>query len=176
MLSFIKEALTIGEGATGLLTGSTSAIKGVMDLVRKPNPDLSEIKALAAEAIDKLLEAKTAQMAMQDALLKLQDEQKKRDRFQAEAQRYVLTKTDMGGFVYALRPDQARGEQEHYLCTSCFEAEVKSMLQPVNFNTLGCTRCGEKVFKSDGRDNGARVARRGLSTRYDILNPYGDDD
>lgn len=173
MLSFIKDALTIGEGATGLLTGSTAAVKGVMDLVRKPDPDLSEVKALAAEAIDKLLEAKTAQMAMQDALLKLQDEQKKRDRFQAEAERYVLTKTDMGGFIYALRAAQKRDEPEHYLCASCFEGEIKSVLQPVNFNTLGCTRCGEKVFKSDGRDNGARVGR-GLSSRYDILNPYAE--
>lgn len=170
MMSFIKEALSMGEGAAGLLTASTSAIKGVVELVRKPNPDLVEIKSLAADAIDKLLEAKSAQMAMQDKLLKLEDELRKRDQFQQEAQRYALVKTELGGLVYTLKPDEARGQPAHDLCAACFDREIKSMLQPVDFNTLGCNTCGARVLKPDGRMR-AQIGR--IETGWDMLDPYG---
>ncbi|WP_323790097.1 hypothetical protein [Thalassovita sp.] len=153
MTSFIKEALELGTGAAGLISGSTTAIKGVLDLVRKPNPDMTEIKFLAADAVDKLLEAKQAQMAMQDKILELENELKQRDRFQEEAKRYTLTKTDMGGFVYTLKPSEAGREPQHDLCASCFERDIKSVLQPVDFNTLECPRCKARVFKGDGQAN-----------------------
>lgn len=151
MMSAIKEALELGEGTTGLITSSAAAIKGVLDLVRKPDPDLVEIKSLAGDAIDKVIEAKQAQMAMQDKILELENELKKRDRFQMEAQRYTLTKTDMGGFVYALKPSEAGSEPMHDLCATCFDSEIKSVLQPVDFNTLECPRCKARVFKGDGQ-------------------------
>ena len=151
LFSFITEALSIGDGATKLVTGTAAAVKSLVDLTRKPNPDLTEIKALAIDALDKLLEAKAAQMQQQDKLMELEDKLRKQDRFLQEAQRYALAKTDLGGLVYTLKPDDARGEPAHDLCAACFDREVKSVLQPVDFNTLGCPTCGGKVLKPDGR-------------------------
>lgn len=165
LTSFIAEILTVGEGATNLITGSASAVKAVVELVRKPNPDLVEIKAIAVDAIDKLMEAKTAQMMQQDKLLELENQIRKRDRFQQESQRYALTKTELGGFVYTLKPDDPSGEPAHDICAACFEREIKSVLQAVNFNTLGCPACGAQVFKPDGR-SGAMIGAVGRSDRF----------
>lgn len=164
MMSVISDALALTNGVTGFVTGATAAVKGIVEMTKKPAPDVSEIKRLAIEVIDQLLEAKAAQMTMQDALMKLQDEQKKRDRFQAEAHRYALTRTDLGAMVYSLKPDEARGEPPHDLCATCFEDQIKSVLQPVKSNTLGCNRCGGTFLKPDGRDSGIMFAP-GRSTR-----------
>ena len=163
----------IGGSLSGVKSG-TEIAKDIRDLVSKPDPDLSEIKVRLVGLIDQLLHAKEAQMAIQDALLELQREQLRLDRFAQEATRYQLANTDMGGLVYSLKPDDQSGEPPHDLCASCFQRGQKSILQRVGFNTLGCTQCNERVYRSDGTGK-ARTAR--IQTGFDILDPYaGSDD
>ncbi|MCI5041033.1 MAG: hypothetical protein MRY81_15280 [Donghicola eburneus] len=151
MLNTFKELIETGIAATSLIKGSTSAVKGALDLLREDEPDLTEIKTALMQSLDDLLETKAAQAQMQDEIMKLEDELRKRDRFQQQEHRYALTKTDMGGLVRSLKPEHADGEPAHDLCTACFDKEVKSVLQPVDFNTLGCPICKSRVYKSDGR-------------------------
>jgi hypothetical protein len=158
-----------GTGATALKTG-TEFLQGAKELLSRKDPDLLALKQLISDVYDELIIAKKAQMAQQDALMELQNQLKKSDAFQAEKARYTLTKTELGGFVYALKPGDNGGEPAHDLCVSCFQDEVKSVLQPVDFNTLGCPRCGSKVLKPDGRSE-VRFGR--LETGWDVLDPYG---
>lgn len=152
MLETIGAALGLVSTTAGAVAAVTTTARGIVDLVRGPEPDIVEIKRLASLLLDEIIDAKARQMELKDTLLKLQDEAKKRDHFAHEARRYALTQTDMGAMVYALVPDHARGEPVHYLCTSCFEADVKSVLQPGDRpNTLACPRCGSRFLKSDGR-------------------------
>lgn len=164
--SAIKEALAFGTGATGMLEGAVKAIGGLVQLTRKPDPDFDQIKAFASDAIDKLFEAKKAQMAMHEKLVELEQELRKRDRFHAEAERYALTKTEMGSLVYSLKPGDPRGEPAHDLCAACFEREVKAMLQPVDFNTLECPVCKARALKPDGR--AIIMTGGGRGSRWDI--------
>ena len=164
----------------GLAGGSLSGVKSITeiakdikDLVSKPNPDLSEINLRLVGLMDQLLAAKQAQMTLQNALLDLQREQQRLDRFSQEATRYQMAKTDMGGLVYTLKPGHENGEPPHDLCASCFQRGQKSILQRVGFNTLGCSQCNERVYRSDGTGQ-ARTAR--IQAGWDVLDPYSGDD
>lgn len=165
LMSAITELLGIGDGTAKLVSGSATAVKAVMDLTRKPNPDLAAIKAMASDAFDKAFEAQARQMQQQDRLMELERHIRKQDHFLQEAQRYALAKTELGGFVYALKPGDLSGEPAHDLCAACFDREVKSVLQPVDFNTLGCPTCGGKVLKPDGR-SGVLVGPTSRENRF----------
>jgi hypothetical protein len=171
MYSNIKEAIETGTLAAGLIGTVTTSLKSILDLTRKPNPDIAEVKALAADAIDKLLEAKTVQMDMQQRLVDLENELRKRNGFRDQAERYVLERSELGGLYYTLKSADETGEPPHDLCASCFEDEVKAVLQPVNFNTLKCPKCSSTVLKPDGRSE-ARYGK--IRTGFDVLDPYRD--
>ena len=152
-LADIAAALGIaGTGLSAIKTG-TEIIQGAKELVSGKDPDLLALKQKLSDLYDELIIAKKAQMTMQDTLLKLQDEAKQAEAFDAEAHRYVMTRTSQGATIYSLRPDEARGEPLHDLCPNCFQNKKKSMLQPVAMNTLGCNICGGTFLKPDGQQH-----------------------
>lgn len=145
--------------------GMDIAQKG-MALVSKPDPDVMALKLHIAELQQELVTSKQAYMAVYDALLELKRKAEQAERFEREAGKYALSKTDMGAFVYALKPEHAGTEPAHELCTTCFEQHIKSVLQPTNFNTLGCAKCGAKFLKSDGSSVGASVGYSSPRDKY----------
>ena len=170
--SVIETALDLGTRAGGTLGATATGLRAVLDLAKKPDADLTEIKSRLVDLMDQLIQAKEAQMMTQKALLELQQEQVRRERFALEVERYALSATDMGGLVYELKPDDDRGEPPHSLCANCFEQGQKSILQRVAHNTFGCPRCKARVFK-DFKKLG--VVSGSLRTGYDVLDPYRDD-
>ncbi|MCC5965527.1 MAG: hypothetical protein JJU24_05260 [Natronohydrobacter sp.] len=167
--SVIETALDLGTKAGGTLGATATGLRAVLDLAKRPDADLTEIKTRLVDLIDQLIQAKEAQMMTQNALLELQQEQARDQRFADEAARYTLSETDMGGLVYALKPDHKNGEPRHCLCANCFEQRQKSILQRVAHNTLGCPRCKAQVYM-DFKESGPRSG--GLHTRWDVLDPY----
>jgi hypothetical protein len=151
MMTELAAILGISTQAVGLAKGATEFAQGIKGLVNKPDVDAGELKQLVSDLLDRLLRLQKEQLAMQAELLDFQNEQGKRSRFHGEKHRYTMVKTELGAIIYSLKPDDARGELPHDLCTNCFDDDVKSVLQPVDFNTLGCPKCGSKFFKPDGR-------------------------
>lgn len=158
-LSDIANLVGLAGTATAALKTGTETVQSVKELVSRKDPDLLALKKLVCDLYEELIVAKKAQMLQQEALVDLQRQAKKAKAFQAEKPRYVLTRTELGGILYALRPEEARGEAPHDLCPGCFQDEVKSVLQPVDHNTLGCSRCATRVFKPDGRGSGILIGR-----------------
>lgn len=158
------------------LNGAKTAVglaKDLRETVNKPDPDVLALRQKVAELQVEIITNKEAYLAVYDALLDLQRKAEQAEKFQLDAARYKMTQTDMGAVVYSLRPECAEGEPPHEICASCFGNDIKSVLQPVDFNTLGCGRCGGKFFKSDSKTR-IMTAGGGLRTGFDILNPYGD--
>lgn len=164
MLLELSMALAGLKAASGGVADATSLVEHIKKAFSAPEVDVTEAKQLSLELLNILIDTKTAQMTIQDQLLALQQELQKQDRFTTQAARYELTQTDMGATIYTLKEDDETGDASHDICADCFEDAIKSHLQPVAHNTLGCNRCGGKFLKKDGRSSGIMSvpSRRGL--------------
>lgn len=151
MLEAIAAILTYGGSALGLAKGATDITKDIKALIDKPDVDTSAAKQLISDLLDRLIRLQMEQMAMKTALLELDKEQRRIDRFEADAVRYTLTRTEQGSLVYEFDTSKGDGQPAHCICATCYDKQIKSILQPVGFNTLGCGQCGGQFFKPDGR-------------------------
>lgn len=149
----IAEILSIATETGGILKTSTEIVDSIKNISGGKRPDAVEAEKLILSLYKQLNEAQVNQMAIQTALLKVQSELEKMDRFEQEAARYTLAETDMGGRVYTLKPNDPMGEPPHEICATCHDQQIKSILQPAPdaFNTLACFRCGTRVLKGDNR-------------------------
>lgn len=151
MIGEITALLGLAGATTGTISGATTAVKDIKALFDKPDIDVTSAKQLISELHDKLLKAQSDHIAIKGALLDIQEEQRSTEQFQTQAARYALVQTDMGAMIYELKQTCANGEPIHYLCTTCYEKQIKSILQPEGFNALGCPSCGTQFRKSDQR-------------------------
>lgn len=159
MLTEFLTALGLVQQTAAVIDSAASLTEKVKKMISGPEPDTVAAKLLVLEIAEKLIEARTTQSKQQEVLAQLQKVIERNERFDHEAQRYALQKTDLGGFVYTLKPDHADGQPPHDLCAACFDDRKKSILQFTQMNTLTCPKCGATALKSDGRDSGIRVGR-----------------
>lgn len=159
MLEAMATLITTGTSLIGLAKGATDAAHGLKALVEKPDVDATAAKNLISDLLDRLIRLQAEQIAMQGTILELREEQHRVDKFQAEAVRYVLTRTEQNSLVYELDPAKANGEPAHCICAACYEKQIKSILQPVARNTLTCGRCGGTFYKPDGQGSGIMIGR-----------------
>jgi hypothetical protein len=107
------------------------------------------------EIIDKLIEAKQAQMAQLDEITSLKAEIAKFSDWETQKQRYELKAVGTGVSAYMLKPS-ARGEESpHWLCPTCFENCKKSHLQfSAKMHSFGsvyrCAGCDSHITVKSG--------------------------
>ena len=106
-----------------------------------------------------LLDAQNAALADKQTMSRLSDEIAALKRqlealgeWEAEKQRYVLTRSDKGAFTYDLKPEFSAVEPFHRLCTTCFGNGKKSLL-----HTTKAIRGGE-IVKCYGCDAEFKLA------------------
>ena len=155
--TIVSLAGLVGTSMTGLKT-TTEIAQNIKGLVGKPDADVTATKQLVSELLDRLIQLQTEHVAMQRAIADVLEEQRRTDQFQAETERYALKRTELGALVYELKDVDASGEAAHCICATCYEKQVKSILQPVGRNTLGCNICGGRFLKPDGQSSGIMVA------------------
>lgn len=159
MLETMAALISTGTSLIGLAKGATDTAQGLKTLVEKPDVDATATKNLVSDLLDRLIRLQAEQIAMHGTILQLREEQYRIDKFQAEAVRYILTRTEQNSLVYELDPNKANGEPPHCICATCYEKQIKSILQPVAHNTLKCGQCGGTFYKPDGQDSGIRFGR-----------------
>ncbi|ETD85757.1 hypothetical protein ACTTAF_06340 [Rhodobacter capsulatus] len=159
MLETISALVAVGTSTLGLTKSATETAQSLKALFDKPEVDATATKQLISDLLDRLISLQTAQIAMHGTIRDLEQEQRRVEKFEADAVRYALTKTEQGALVYELKPEHAQTEPPHCICATCYQKQVKSILQPVARNTLGCHVCGGKFFKPDGQGSGILVGR-----------------
>ncbi|WP_097071321.1 cysteine-rich KTR domain-containing protein [Rhodobacter maris] len=151
-MSDIASIIGLVGTATSSIVGATEATKNLKQIFSRAEVDLTASKQLILELLDKLIEAKHDQMAIEEGVLALQRELQQRDEFQAELARYILTDTGRGAAVYRLKDGDQSGEPPHQICPSCAANAKKSILQPslTRHNCLYCPACRAEFLANIG--------------------------
>lgn len=131
------------------------ALKTAFDLAKglKDIDDATRRNAAVIELQEKILGAQAAQAALIDRVSELEKEVTKLKAWDADKQRYKLTKLRPGVVCYALKEGMENGEPSHRLCASCYNGGHKSFLadetwQPGRAHVLVCHDCGAYIYLS----------------------------
>lgn len=148
-MSDIASILAPVGAASGHLLTATEIGKNLKEVFRRPEVDIAAYKQLVLDLLNKLIDAKRAQMQIEEAVMDLQRDLKHRDQFEAELARYTLADTGRGARVLALKPDDPKGEPAHSICPDCAARRKKSILQPDpdNLNYLICFSCKSRFLR-----------------------------
>lgn len=137
------DPITAITGTWESLKVATGLGKAVMDL--KIEGEVREkviaMRDALLDAQQRMFEVQASQMEMTEKVRRLEEELAKYQGWEREKERYALTKTKVGTFVYQLKPDAANGEPQHELCVLCFNDGLKSILQRSNGIFMFCQRC-----------------------------------
>lgn len=146
----IAALVSLAGTASQTILTATEIGKNLKQAFRAPEIDVAASKQLVLELLDKLIDAKTTQMEIQEAVLTLQRDLQDRDRFEADLARYALEDTGRGAVVYALKQDDGTGDPPHRLCPACVANRKKAILQPATNrqNCLACPVCNAR-FPAD---------------------------
>lgn len=140
----------LGEAVMGL-----SALKTALDVAKglKGIDDAVRVNAAVIELQENILAAQEAQATLVKRVGELEAEVARLKAWDGEKQRYQLTNVGSGVLAYALKDGMENGEPPHQLCTSCFQAGFKSMLNKQTWNpglasVLICNDCGWYAYLS----------------------------
>jgi len=116
------------------ITSIRAAIDLTQAMLKKRDDKLiaSKVDEMAghlSEALGKLIQAQSAQLAQLDEITALKAEIKKFGNWEAEKQRYELKGVGHGVMAYMLKPDVRGPESPHWLCPTCFDNGKKAYFQ-----------------------------------------------
>lgn len=143
------DAVTINAAFTGFKTA--------VDIIKK----LIELKAFAdhqvllADLTGAVISAQgaTLQFQAENAALisektNLEKELLRLKTWEAEKQRYELKEVGRNVFAYVLKESMRGGEPIHWICTNCYNDNVKSILQDFGTEIRDCPRCKHRICPS----------------------------
>ncbi|MBN7785171.1 hypothetical protein JYP51_09590 [Ponticoccus gilvus] len=165
-LSTITALIGAGSNLAGMTKTATEVTQNLRALLAKPNPDTEATDRLVSDLLERLIALQSEQLAMQGAMLELREEQRRIDRFTANADRYALKRTEQGSLVRELKASHAAGDPIHCVCAECYEKKIISFLQLAGHNTFRCGNCDGIVYMDDGRGSGIMVAPA-RNTKFD---------
>ena len=121
---------SIAAAVSGLKTAGDIA-KGMLDL--KAAGDVQgkviELQNVILNAQSSALAAQSEQMILLQRVGELEKQVSRAEAWEAEVVRYKLKDYGDGRFAYELKSEAANGDPPHRLCTTCFHAGKKSILQ-----------------------------------------------
>jgi rubrerythrin len=96
--------------------------------------------------------AQAAESALADRVRELEAQVREFEDWKAEKERYELVPLHDGALAYAIKPSMQGVEPAHYICPSCYQKRVKSILQGVTYHLGGhqlkCPVCKLEVQHS----------------------------
>lgn len=91
-------------------------------------------------------------------------------RWEQEKQRYQLHQFPAGTLAYLIKPEVQGSEPAHYICATCYQSGVKSILQACEdgwYTAFKCHPCGSVIRNEKIPDSGAMVMTFGDGNRWD---------
>ena len=111
------------------------------EFTKELNSAVINMQSAVMDAQSMTLEAQGEQSRLIARVVELEEELKQKVNWEGEKARYELT-TWGGNHVYQLREDLKQdSEPTHFLCPTCYENGVKSILQAFNWDNRPHTRC-----------------------------------
>ena len=118
----------VGEVFAGL-----GALKTAFDIAKglKDIDDATRRNAAVIELQEKILAAREAQSALLERVSELEEEVASFEKWDAEKERYELKQLVPAAptFAYTLKSDAKPSEAFHCICASCYQRQIKSILQ-----------------------------------------------
>lgn len=130
--------------AAGTIIKSMVGIKASVDINSKAIELQSIIISLQAD----IGNAIASQMQLAQKNQQLEDQLSAIEDFRSDAKRYKLFEAWRGSMVYALKESMSNGEPPHYLCTRCYQANQKSILNGAPDGEKGWTYYKCPICKS----------------------------
>ena len=154
-ISQVLEVLSKGTKATNGAISVGDKIKTFFKSSKSSGNE--ELEALVMELMSEVKDAKIANLDLKEQLIMLRDNAMKANARSEDFDRYELWETPTGSIVYQLKKMGDQEEPHHYLCPTCKEGGIKSILQG-HEEYRSCPKCetGFKFKKSEI----IRVARR----------------
>lgn len=148
---------------TEAATSASGALKGAVDLAKEVNALQVDynVKSKTIDLLDKLIDARTSQFALTELLgeakqqiVELETQLTKKQDWETEKLNYELFHPITNTVVYVLKPTGESDFKPHYLCPTCYESGLKSMLQyqssSIAYKVLMCHKCSsEYKFPKD---------------------------
>ncbi|ECD4943428.1 hypothetical protein ACFLJF_005845 [Salmonella enterica] len=140
-------------------SGFFSAIKDSLEALKKAY-DLKQSIAIdqavnkVYEQLNSLQEQLIMQRSRHDAISREKDAIERElinlKQHLQDAERYELHQLEAGGIVYRVKPGYESGQPLHYWCASCYDQQIKSVLQPGipknGHNVLHCNNCNSTIL------------------------------
>lgn len=142
---------------TSAASSAAAPIKGAVDLAKEIN-NLNvdyNVKSKTIDLLDNLLDARQGQMLLSELLeeaknriIELESLLKKKQEWVDEKSKYEIHHPIPKTVVYRLRQSDNPQFTPHYLCATCYESDVKSILQYKTTNlayiTMLCHKCNSE--------------------------------
>lgn len=125
------------QGAISSLKLAADISRSMMDMKNMADVQGKVILLQSAllEAQNAALSATAAQFELQEKIRLLEAQLKDKGDWDTEKGRYLLVAPWHGpAQVYALRREDAKGEQPHYVCPSCYHSGKKKIMNPIKKN------------------------------------------
>jgi hypothetical protein len=122
----------------GQIAAAVSSLKAAGDIAKGllSLKTMAEVQSKAIELNQQIIDAQhqifsanAAQAALVDEVRDLKGQLARMKDWDAQKKRYQLKSPFPGAMAYAVKKEMNEGEPPHYLCTSCFQKEERSILQ-----------------------------------------------
>ena len=112
------------------------------------NQAIIDMQSIVINAQDAALTAQTREASLTSRIAELEQEVVGFKDWDEVAGRYVLSNVDGGEAIAYRLPEEMKKANEpmHYICASCYESHVKSILQPLG-SVMECPKCAYRVTR-----------------------------
>lgn len=159
------ELLEAAQKVTGATKAVVDVAKSVIEITGRKTVDHDILKERVSKLLETVLDLQQAQMllsqqnqslidaqsAYKQRITELEEEIRRFDAFDREAENYELASVGPDAHVYRLKPSTQSNGTAHDLCVACYGKRKKSVLQfqryEPNTNVLRCNDCGAEVHK-----------------------------
>ncbi len=130
LLSTADETFGAADRALGNVEKAGSIIKRIKGFLSTPeSAGNADIKAAVADLTNEIADAKLANADLKIKLATIQQTLLEAQQRQSKLDRYVMTETPAGTYVYALKDIETGTEPAHFACPNCFVEDTISILQ-----------------------------------------------
>jgi len=136
-------------GLAASLTAAADITKGMVGLrdTTMVQDKVIELQGVILSAQSNALTAQSEQFSLLERIRALEEKVTGFEAWDTEKQKYELKQVHTGAFAFVLKPEASGGETPHWLCTTCYENNRKSILQAQgrtsdkSFQKYACPTC-----------------------------------